>query len=168
MSDWYVLHVKTGNELNVVNWIKILYPDIRMLTPQRILKERHEGKWKLVTRTLFPGYVFILVHLSVDMYYYLNSVPNVIKILGDNKIPKPVPEEEMQLVLKLSWRDDPLEISNVILEGSEVNVVSGPLEGFIGKIEKIDPRRFRAKVKIELMGEERIVELGINIVEKVD
>ncbi len=70
MSDWYVLHVKTGNELNVVNWIKILYPDIRMLTPQRILKERHEGKWKLVTRTLFPGYVFILVHLSVDMYYY--------------------------------------------------------------------------------------------------
>ncbi len=74
----------------------------------------------------------------------------------------------MQLVLNLSLRDDPLEISNVILEGSEVNVVSGPLEGFIGKIEKIDPRRFRAKVKIELMGEERIVELGINIVEKVD
>jgi transcriptional antiterminator NusG len=167
MGKWYVLHVKTGMETKTQAALIKELPEFKVLVPQKTLKERHDGIWKEITRTLFPGYVFVNIFMDASMYYKLTGIPSVIKILGDTKGPLPVPEDEMQIVLKLSGDGDPLGISNVFIEGSKVKVLSGPLEGFEGQILKVDTRRFRAKINITLMGDPRIVELGVNVIEKI-
>jgi len=73
----------------------------------------------------------------------------------------------MQIVYRLSGDGDPLGISEVFYEGGKITIVSGPLQGLEGQIVKIDPRRFRAKVNITLMGEPRIVELGVDVINKI-
>lgn len=167
MRNWYVLHVKTGDETDVLKVIKRDWPFINALLPQRTLKERSHGVWKTVTRTIFPGYVFVETFMDAQMYYRLTDIPSVIKILGNEHGPVPVPEMEMQIVFRLGGNGDPLNISEIFVEGSNVHVVSGPLQGLEGQIIKIDARRFRAKVNISLMGEPRIVELGIKLIKKI-
>jgi len=41
------------------------------------------------------------------------------------------------------------------------------LVGLEGQIVKVDARRFRVKVNIFLMNEPRLVELGLNVIEKI-
>jgi transcriptional antiterminator NusG len=168
MDNWYVMHVSTGNEIEILNIIKRDIPEAVALVPQRIMKERKDGKWKIQNKVLFPGYVFIGVLLDAAMYYRLDAIPHMIRFLGSSDGPEPVPEYEMAIVLRLSGDGDPLGISDIYYEGSRIVVKSGPLEGMEGQIIKVDARRFRAKVNISLMGEQRVVELGVNVIDKIE
>lgn len=166
MSNWYVLHVLTGKEIDVK---KVLLRDLskqNILVPQKTIKERKDGQWHMATKTLFPGYVFVKVFMDAEMYYRLDGIPSVIRILGDVNGPKPVLDDEMYIVLRLSGDGEPLGISRIYCEGSKVKVSSGPLVGLEGQIVKVDARRYRAKVNLTLMGEPRIVEMGIELLSK--
>ncbi len=167
MNDWYVLHVKTGREHDTKAVLNRDLPGVVSLVPERILRERINGKWKEVSRNLLPGYVFINAFMETDLYYKLTAIPSVIRILGSGK-PDPVPLDEMQVILRLSNDGDPLGLSEIYHIGNKICVASGPLAGMEGQIVKVDARRFRAKVNISLMGEPRIVELGIVDISKVD
>lgn len=165
MSRWYALHVRTGEELDVKKAIEKKV-GCMALVPQRTLKERKKGFWHKVTRTVFPGYVFIKTDMEPKTYYKISRIPSLISILGKDrekfKGVEDIPEEEMQVVFRFA----DCSISDVYIEGEKVIVASGPLKGYEGQIVKIDKRRFRAKVNISLMGEPRLVELGINFITK--
>ncbi len=167
MNDWYVLHVKTGEELAVKAVLARHFPEVINLVPERILRERINGKWREISRVLITGYVFINALLDTNLYYKLTAVPYVIRILGSGK-PDPVPPDEMQVILKLGNYGDTLGLSEIYHTGNKVQVVSGPLAGMAGQIVKVDKRRYRAKVNVSLMGEPRIVELGIVDISKID
>ena len=51
--------------------------------------------------------------------------------------------------------------------GDAVNVKSGPLEGFSGKIENIDKESRRISVKVSMFGRESTIEVEFGQVEKV-
>lgn len=167
MHRWFVLHVRTGAESDVLNVLQRDLPYLQSFVPQRILNECSGGTWKMVTRTIFPGYVFIETFMDAEMYYRLIAIPGMIRILGNELGPVPVPENEMRTVLMLARNGKPLDISELYVEGDEIKITSGPLVGLEGQIIKIDARRYRAKVNINLMGEPRVVELGVKIIEKI-
>ena len=167
MSRWYILHVRTGEETNVLTVLRRNLPQAKGIVPQKTMREQRNGHWKIVIKTIFPGYVFVYLLWDVPTYYKLNGIAGFIRILGNDNDPSHVPEDEMQIVLRLAGDGDPLGISNVYFEGSKVKVKSGALQGLEGQILKVDARRFRAKVNINLMGEPRIVELGVNVIEKI-
>jgi transcriptional antiterminator NusG len=163
--NWYVAHVLTGKEVEISRKINQL--GIKAITPKRIMREKANGKWKAISRLLFPSYIFFLTEMNVDRYYKLKNIPGIIRLLGDN-FPQPIHDTEVNLLLRLTRDDDPLGISDVFVEGTKVIVNSGPLVGLEGNIVKIDLRRFRAKVNINLMGKPRIVELAVNVIKKSD
>lgn len=173
MNAWYILHVRTGEETDVLAVLRRNLPQSKGIVPQRTLRESRNGKWKTVIRTIFPGYVFVYLELFVEMkidapvFYKLSGIPGVIRILGNDCTPSPVPDDEMRIVLMLAGDGDPIGMSEVFIEGGKVRVKSGVLQGLEGQIIKVDVRRFRAKVNISLMGEPRIVELGVNVIEKI-
>lgn len=162
--NWYVAQVITGKEDGIKSRIKQL--GFKAIVPRRLMREQHRGKWIYKERLLFPGYVFLLTDLDVESYYKLKPIPGIIRFLGDELRPIPIEEQEVNLLLRLAEDDDPLGLSEVV-EGSNVNVISGPLQGLEGKIIKIDARRYRAKVDISLMGQPRIVELAVNVIKKI-
>ena len=163
---WYVLHVRTGEEIDIVWYLgRIMADDARAISPIREIKERRGGKWETVERKCFPGYVFVETEMTPDNYYKLISVPGVIRILGEDK-PQDVPFEEMEIVLMLENDGVPFGMSDVCFFQNEVMVLSGPLRGFEDRIVSVDPRRFRAKVCIDVLGKSKFVEFSINLVGK--
>jgi len=71
----------------------------------------------------------------------------------------------MKFVLRFA-KDDDWGMSDLVMEGDNIKVVSGPLEGYEGQIVKVNKRNLRARVKFTLMGQEKFIDLGINVVEK--
>ena len=162
--NWYVAQVMTGKEEAIRE--RIQGQSIKAIVPMKRMREMKQGTWHAVLRVIFPGYVFLVADMDASTYYRIKPVPGVIKLLGDDKGPISIREDEVNLILRLTQDGDPLGLSEVFVEGSKITVVSGPLQGLEGKIIKLDARRFRAKVNISLMGEPRIVELPVNVIKK--
>ncbi len=163
-AEWYALHVATGQEYDV---LKICKRNFEVLLPRRKLKEQKNGKWKDVVKVLFPGYIFVKSEMTTGEYYKLEGISGVIKILrGANSIPTPIPEYEMNLVMRFCPLDDMIGISSIVKENDEVKVIDGPLVGMEGQIIKVDARRFRAKVRFTVLGNEKIVDMGVNVIKK--
>ncbi|MGH4118101.1 antiterminator LoaP [Clostridium sp.] len=164
---WYVLFVSTNQEEKVK---KILQKEIgneyEFIVPTRELRERKNGKWQMVKRKLFPGYVLIKGIMDIDIYYKLKKVPGIIKLLSSEGEILTVDESELR-VLKILIDGDNIGISTLYKVNDSIKIVAGPLMGLEGQIIKVDSRKGRAKVSLSFMNEERIVELGIEVVDKI-
>lgn len=167
---WYVLQVKSGEEATLKKMLEIIHPndEIRIFIPKRVLIERKQGKCRNKIRKLLPGYVFAYADMDCDVYYKLRSLPKVYKILKDETEPIPIQEEDIRILLDLSDEDDNIGFSYIVKEGDKINVVKGPLKGYEGIIEKLDIRKKRVKVCLDVLGELKRVDLGAYIVKKVD
>jgi transcriptional antiterminator NusG len=166
---WYVLFVSANQEEKVK---KILEKEIgneyKFIVPTRELRERKNGQWHNVKRKLFPGYVLTKGIMNTEVYYKLKQVQGIIKLLRNDDEILTVDEKELK-VLKILLDDNynNIGISTLYKENDIIKIVSGPLLGLEGQIIKIDSRKGRAKVNLSFMNEERIVELGIELVGKV-
>ncbi|WP_127530244.1 antiterminator LoaP [Paenibacillus kobensis] len=184
---WYVLFVRNGSEDRVKSSLQRLFSGdlLRCVVPKKQISERKAGHIDLVERVLFPGYVFIQTQMNYATYYILQTNPYIYRLLNycgrkdlihhhqDSDHPeeveeqyfKQVPEEEISPILGLLDHDDVVENSKVYFENSRINVVSGPLTGKEGIVKKVDKRKRRAKVSLNLFGGERTIDLGIIVLE---
>lgn len=53
------------------------------------------------------------------------------------------------------------------MEGDKITIVNGPLASLQGRILKVNRRKGRARVLLDFLGEERVIDLGVNIIEAV-
>ncbi len=164
---WYALFVMTGEEDNVKE--RILYrlkdKDLNVIVPKRLLRERRQGVWENKLRTLFPGYVLLNGYVGIEDYYSLKGIPGLITILKDRNGPLAMSENELGIISRLIKDDATAGISAVLIEGSRVVVVDGPLLGLDGYIQSIDKRKGRVKVRLSLYGEVKLVELSVSMVQ---
>lgn len=168
-EDWYVLFVKANQEEKVKKILeKEAFEEYQFIVPTRELRERKDGKWHLVKRKLFPGYVLIKGLMNIDIYYKLKKINGIIKLLSSEGEVLTVDESELRVLKILIDNDDNnIGVSSLYKENDGVRIVAGPLMGLEGQIIKIDYRKGRAKVSLRFMNEERVVELGIEVVDKI-
>lgn len=166
LNNWYVLFVMTGQEDNVRKRLEYNFGSemIKPLLPRRILIERKGGKIYERVRTLFPGYVFIHTYVIDDVYFDIKRVPGVIKLLMDDTYPISVAPHEMQPLLALTKACEIIGLSTCSLTNGRIIVLDGPLKGYEGIIVSVDKRKGRAKIRMSMMGYERLVDLGLNII----
>jgi transcriptional antiterminator NusG len=166
---WYVLFVCTNQEEKVKTFLeKEVGNQYQFIVPTRELRERKDGKWHSVKRRLFPGYVLIKGIMSIETYYKFKRIPGIIKLLSGEEEFLTVDEKELKVLKILIDNDDNnIGISTVYKENDGIRIIAGPLTGMEGQIIKVDFRKGRAKVSLSFMNEERIVELGIGVVDKI-
>ena len=76
--------------------------------------------------------------------------------VGPASKPVPLTEEE---VAALGVEAKQIKVSYGI--GDTVKIIDGPLEGFVGTVEELEPEKNRAKVVISMFGRETPVELEL-------
>ena len=164
--QWYALFVKTGEEEDMRKYLETLLPDINMkiLIPKRKLQERRKGKVYEVIKTLLPGYVLVKTEMDVDFYYRLKKLPGLLKILRDESEPLPIPEHEIAVILALTNQGDVIDFSEVYKEGDRIKVARGPMKGLEGIIESYDHRKKRLKIRLEILGQVKKVDIGAEFV----
>lgn len=165
-SAWYAVFVKTGEENKVKERLDYRFSgDPAVMIPKKIIKERKNGRWFRRVRNLFPGYIFIHGELNASNYKMLWKVPGVYKLLCTDREPVQIPPNEIEVFSHLFDNEDTIQESEIYMEGDKVTVISGPLTALQGKILKVDRRKGRARVLLQFLGEERVIDLGVNIIE---
>lgn len=168
-EKWYALFVKTGEEDHVKDKLAYTFSNrqqIQFFVPKRKLRERKNGQWAIKIRTLMPGYILLHGFITVEDYYTIQHTPALITVLKDGKGELlRIPEHEIEVIHRLMSNGELIDTSTIMVEGRNVVVVDGPLKGLEGIIESVDKRKGRAKVRMEFIGEPRIVELSVSVIQ---
>lgn len=163
MACWYVLQVKTGDEVMVRKHLINIGVIAHSPQEQRLIHKG--GEWQPKLYTLFNGYVFVQCEFNADTYYKVKSIPSVIKWLGTAPAsPTPLSCAEAEWIRELSNGDKPLEPSNLTVDSDGNNIVtSGVLKSFERSIVKIDRHAKKATIEITVANETKSIQLGIEI-----
>jgi Transcription antiterminator len=163
-ENWYCVFVVTGDEDKVKDRIAYrLFGDFKVIVPKRRLRIRRGGIWKLETSVLFPGYVLINGEVNTEVYYKLKNIPSMLKLLRTGDCITNIDNKEISILSRLMCNNEEIGISNIIMENGKVKVVDGPLFSLEGLVVSVDQRKGRAKVRLNFLGEERIVDLGVTV-----
>lgn len=168
-KNWYAIFVLTGEEDNVKERLQYRFGDkYRITVPKRKLRERKDGSWRDIIRVMFPGYILINGTFDVEEYNKFKNVPGLIKLLCSGYEPIRIPQVEIDIISRLVVNDDTIDFSRIFIENGKVTVVDGPLLSMEGQILSVDKRKGRAKVRLQFLGEERTVELGVSVLRPVE
>jgi transcriptional antiterminator NusG len=127
------------------------------------------GKKRSVSRTSFPGYIIVQMHLDDESMHIVKSTPKITGFVGNAKHPKPLPDHE---VLRMTSPEAVKEKKEVVQEvhfskGESVKVMDGPFSNFDGVIDEVRPDKSKVRVLVSIFGRETPVELEYNQVEKI-
>ncbi len=164
--DWYALFVKSTKEERVRQELEncLTTEKYRVLIPLKNVVERKKGMDVYKLKKLFPGYVLFLCDMNYKIYTKIKSIQYVYDILGIGEYYSKIPEYEINSILALINEKSIIDISRICIEDSQIIIKEGPLKGFEGKIKTINKRKKRAKVVLFILGEKKIVDVGIEVI----
>lgn len=169
-AKWYVVHTYSGYENKVASnlektvenrQMQELIQEIRVPT-EMVTEITEDGRRKEVERKIFPGYVIVKMVMTDESWYAVRNIRGCTGFVGPSSKPVPLTDEE---VANLGIDKREFEVSYQV--GDSVNIVDGPLEGFVGVVEELDPEKNRVRVTVSMFGRETPVELELDQAEPV-
>lgn len=127
---WFALHVRSHFEVGVANYLDGKGYD--WFLPQYKLRKLWSDRVKEVDAPLFPGYLFCRFD-PLDRLPILKT-PGVIQIVGYNRQPIPVDEQEIHAIQTLVASGVPNRPWPFMQVGDRVRIDSGPLRGLEGHL----------------------------------
>ena len=168
--NYYAIQVKTRGEGKFIRLFKALHPDIpfSLHFPQRRIDIRRRGLIRQSTAAVFPGYVFIEAE-EEDIFTYqwdFRRTDGFYRFLKSNQNIRALAERDLELVLHFIKKAGPIAgISRVYFnENARIVVVEGPLMGLEGRIIKVDKRKKRAKIKLDLYDDSFAIDLAFEVI----
>ncbi|MCL2827384.1 MAG: transcription termination/antitermination protein NusG [Oscillospiraceae bacterium] len=168
-AKWYVAHTYSGYENTVAATILKAAETRRMQDlilevsiPMETVTERNGNETKTVERKIFPGYVLIKMTMTDESWHLVRNTRGVTGFVGSSTGPVPLTEEEIQIM--------GVEKHEIVLSynvGDTVKVIDGPLDGFLGTVEELEPDRDMVRVVVSMFGRETPVDLELDQVEPV-
>ncbi len=170
---WYVLHTYSGYEENVARNLRQRIESMDMedkifnvLIPTENKIKIKNGKRKVVTEKIFPGYVLVEMIVTDDSWYVVRNTPNVTGFVGTGTTPTPISETEVKELQRRMGVEEPKYKIDVQV-GSPVRIVDGPFKEFEGKVSEVDEARGKVKVLVSMFGRETPVELDFLQIKKL-
>lgn len=168
-AKWYILHTYSGYESLVKKSIEQMVEngnlqDVILDTkiPTETLIEDRNGKRKAYEAKVMPGYVFIKLVYSSQLWFMLTNTRGVTGFVGPNGKAWPLEEDEVK---RLRLEDPVVDFTMAV--GDNVTVISGPFEGLVGVIKEVDLARQKAKVVLNMFGRETAVDMDFIQLEKI-
>lgn len=164
-GQWYVLHTYSGYENKVKKSIETRIDALdlndrvyEIIVPTQDEIEIRSGQRHTVQKKVFPGYVLVRMEMDDDTWYALRNTPGVTGFVNINNVPIPLPDSEVQSILKGMTAEAPkVKISFQV--GDTVRITDGPFADFRGEIDEINQERGKIRVLVSFFGRETPVEL---------
>ncbi|MCL2675023.1 MAG: transcription termination/antitermination protein NusG [Firmicutes bacterium] len=169
-AKWYVLHTYSGYENMVKENLEMVFKKnnlldrlIEITIPVEDVVEEKAGKRKLVQRRMFPCYVLIKMIYDNSMWHMIVQTRGVTGFVGPQGRPIPLSEEEIR-----KMHLEKVVVTTDFKVGDSVKVNDGPLAGFVGEIDSIDPAAGKVKVVVSMFGRLTPVDLELFQVSRVE
>ncbi len=163
-AKWYVIHTYSGYENKVASNLEKTVENRQLhdliqqiLVPTETVTEIKDDKKREVERKIFPGYVLVKMVLTDESWYVVRNIRGCTGFVGPSSKPIPLTDEE---VARLGVEKKEIEVSYEV--GDSVQIIDGPLEGFVGVVEEVDKEKNRVRVTVSMFGRETPVELELN------
>lgn len=202
-KQWYVLQTLTGQEQKAQRQIVAqarsaglceffdipaepakgeTLNDFNVVVPTERVKEIKDGKQRIITRRICPGYVILRMALYADaaqrqinqeLWQFILNIPGVTGFVGckrgTNQKPRPISDEEAaNLIRRVAAEDKRKPRLKVTFQvGETVRVTEGPFMNFNGVIEQIDPDSGRLQISVSIFGRSAPVTLEYWQVERI-
>lgn len=158
---WYVVHTYSGYENKVkANLEKIvenrslqhLIMDVRI--PVEIVVKDENDTEKTTESKLFPSYVLVKMIMTDESWHIVRNIRGVTGFVGPGSKPVPLTDSEVD-ALGVEPRAAALDYA----VGDSIQIIEGPLEGFIGTVQEISSDCKKVTVLASMFGRETPVEL---------
>lgn len=169
-SRWYVVHTYSGYENKVASNLETtvqnrqlqdLIQEVRV--PTETVTEVKDNKRRDVERKIFPGYVLVKMVLTDESWYVVRNIRGCTGFVGPSSKPIPLSDEE---VLRLGIEKREIKVSYDV--GDSVQIIDGPLDGFVGTVDEMNLEKNMVRVTVSMFGRETPVELELDQVEAVE
>jgi transcription termination/antitermination protein NusG len=130
---------------------------------------RRAGVRRLISRPMFPGYLF--VHHSMDKLGYIEIMKSngVVRILGErwDRL-APIPDAEVDAIRQVVTSELSLLPHPFLRQGQRVRIVDGPLSGIEGIFVRSRPNRGLFVLSVELLHRSVAVEVDCSAVVPIE
>ena len=162
-AKWYVVHTYSGYENAVAAAVMKAAENRRMTDiPMETVTEFTDNGEKTVERKVFPGYVLVKMILTDDSWHLIHNVRGATGFVGSDGKAVPLTEQE---ILDLGVEHREIVVGYAV--GDSVKVNDGPLAGFIGVVDELEPDKDRVRVVVSMFGRETPVDLELDQVEVI-
>ena len=169
-AKWYVIHTYSGYENAVAAAIRKAAENRNMTDlihevniPMETVTEFTDAGEKTVERKVFPGYVLCKMVLTDESWHLIHNVRGATGFVGSGGKAVPLTEQEIY--------DLGVERHEIVTGygvGDSVKVIDGPLAGFNGVVEELEPEKDRVRVVVSMFGRETPVDLNLDQVEEIN
>jgi len=172
--NYYAIQVKTHGEEKFMRLFSALHPELhfQLHFPRRRIDIRRRGVIQQSTAAVFPGYIFIEAEMEdiLAHQWTFRQTKGFYRFLASNQNISPLADRDLELVLHFVKKAGPVAgISRVYFnENSRIVVTEGPLMGLEGRIIKVDKRKKRAKVKMNLYDDSFAIDLAFEVMGALD
>ena len=168
-AKWYVVHTYSGYE-NAVAAAVMKAAENRKMTdlirevniPMETVTEFTDNGEKTFERKVFPGYVLVKMILTDESWHLVHNVRGATGFVGSDGKAIPLTEQE---IYDLGVERREIVVGYAV--GDEVKVIDGPLSGFLGTVDELEPEKNRVRVVVSMFGRETPVDLELDQVELI-
>jgi len=169
-ARWYALHTFSGYENVAKENLEIVKDKYSLqerifdiVIPMEDVVEDKNGKQKIVSRKVMPGYIFVKMVYGDDIWHAVTRTRGITGFCGPKGRPLPLTDEEIH---KMRLEKNTV-IDITIAENDKVEVLDGALNGFIGTVLSVDTENAKCKVMVEMFGRDTPVDLSLEQVRKI-
>lgn len=135
-----------------------------IFVPKARVGVKQGDKWLPGEETLLPGYLIAVTDDPARLAVALGRVGGVARLVKQDNVFVPLPRESVEWMERHTQRGAiPVEMSEGYVEKGTLHVTSGPLAGREAQVVKVDHRRKRAYLELEMFGRTITAQLGIRI-----
>ena len=168
---WYAVQTLGGKEEETASMIRKTVSSHcieECFIPKRERMKKFHGIWNKEKEILFKGYVFAVSEKPKELYQELKRIPRLTKVLGrEEGYFYALNQAEEQLVRGIGDEKHKTSISKVeVEEGKRILVIEGPLKNYVGHVVKVNLHKREAVVKVEFMGGNLELKMGIEMVKR--
>lgn len=175
-KEWYVVNTYSGHENKVKEKLEMRASSMgmedyifRVVVPSQKEVVVKNGKEVEKDSKMFPGYILVEMVMTDEAWFVVRNTPGVTGFIGSSgKGAKPFPltKEEVDKILG-SMGMSRLDTISDLEVGTSIKVLKGAFSNMYGKVSKIDLNNQVIEVALDLFGQETIVEVGFEDIEKV-
>jgi transcription antitermination factor NusG len=151
---WYAAYTSANHEKGVTKQLE--RRSVECFLPLFESVRRWKDRRVRLQLPLFPGYVF--VRLALRDRLKVLEIPSVVRLVGFDRHPTPLPVEEIETIRTCLTRRQLMAPHRYVRRGQQVRVLSGPLEGLTGVVVR-QKNRTRFVISLELLMRSVAVEI---------
>lgn len=161
-NNWYVFYTRPNTEKVVYNELLKRRYDAFLPMVKTLHRWKNRQK-KIVSKVLFPGYIF--VRTTESEIFNIEQVPRIVYCVKSGDRPSIVPGRDINCIEQMLALGLEVFTEHNFTEGEHVRVVRGPLAGYEGLLIK---QRGKARFCIQLNDIEQCacIDISASMLEK--